>query len=158
MLTSSSLATFSTKHLLEFVEYVSERRASLLLPALFELAIEAFESTKALTEGVSTAAEGILSSKGVLRLLVTSHASLIVNSSLAIVTESLVSIAEFGELFLCLRCLVDIWMVFLCELEVCLLDISCRCVLVDSKSSVEVIAASTTAKVSGELPSASNQV
>ena len=109
MLALSSLATVSTKHLLEFVEYVSKWCASLLSALL----VESFEPAEALTEGTSSATEWVLSSEGVLSLLVTSHASLIVDSSLAVITESLIGIAEFGELFLGFWCLVDIWMVFL---------------------------------------------
>jgi len=100
--------------------------ATLRSPKLLIEALEAGETLTAATKW--TASEGALSTERVLCLFITSHSSLIVNTTFAFVTQRLIRIVNFGELLLCLFTWVDIRMILLGKLEVGLLDILLRCI------------------------------
>ena len=125
--------TFSAEHFLELLEDVTKS------PGLFELFGEPFEASEACraTEGVA-ACKRVLSSERVLSLLVTSHSGLIVDFAFAFVAQGFISVVDLSELFLGFRGLVDVRVVFLCKLEVLLLDVGLGRVAVDFECGVKV--------------------
>ena len=137
----ASTTLISTKHLLEFLEDVAEpsltSTTSLCLSKLLREAFEASETLAASSER-STSTEWALAPKRILSLLITSHSCLIVNSALALITESLVGIVDFRELLLGFLARVDIGMVLLSKLKVTLLDVVLVCASVDSKQVVVI--------------------
>ena len=111
--TTSLLST--TKHLLKLFKNIAE--TTLLLAAeATSLTTATWEATKAL-EGITLATEWILS------LLVASHARLIIDASLLVITQSFVRVVNRSEFVLCLRGLIDVGMVLLGELEVSFLNL-----------------------------------
>ena len=111
--TTSLLST--TKHLLKLFKNIAE--TTLLLAAeATSLTTATWEATKAL-EGITLATEWILS------LLVASHARLIIDASLLVITQSFVRVVNRSEFVLCLRGFVDVGVVLLGELEVSFLNL-----------------------------------
>lgn len=85
---ATTLAAITSEHLLKLFENVAE--ASLTTPA------ETLSSTSA-AHATETLSKGILATKGVLCLLVPSHASLIVDPALGLITQRFICIADLGE-------------------------------------------------------------
>ena len=127
LLLLSSTSAITSKHLLELIENITKRLALATLGSS-KLLTEAFKASKALATTKWIATEGALTSKRILSLLISSHASLIVDTSLALITKCLVSIVDFRKLLLSFLTRVHIWMVFLRKLEVSLLNISLGCI------------------------------
>ena len=118
----------SREHLLKLLKYVSKGTASGACTTLRspELVREALEACKTLAsaKGTPSPSERVLSTKGILRLLITRHSCLVVHSPLAVITQSLVCVVDLAKLFLGFCRGIHIWMVLFGKLEVRLLDVS----------------------------------
>jgi len=129
----------ATKHALELIKNVAK---GLALPTLStsELLREALEASETLaaTKWV-TLAEGVLPAKRILRLLITCHACLVVDTSLSLVAQRLVRVVDLSKLFLGLFAGVHIRMKLLGHLKVGLLDIGLGSVPVQPKHPIIVI-------------------
>lgn len=110
---AASLLT-TTKHLLKLFKNIAE--TTLLLAAEATSLTATWEATKAF-EGITLTTEWILS------LLVTSHARLIIDTSLLVITQSFVRVVNRSEFVLCLRGFIDVGVVLLSELEVSFLNL-----------------------------------
>ena len=120
----STTLLIATEHLFKLLKDVPERRLAWTSLLSSKLLREAFKASETLTtpKWISTSKRS-LTSEGVLSLLVACHSSLIIDTTLAIITESLVGIVNLGKLFLGLSTRINIWMVLLRELKVRLLDV-----------------------------------
>lgn len=130
-----------SEELLELFKYVAEGTlsAGATLATSKLLVLETFEAREA-AEAASESAERVSSR---LLLLVTSHASTVVDALLALVSERLIRLVDLSELFLGTCAPVHIGMVFFSFLEIRLLDVNLRGTLLGSKDFIEVFAAAT---------------
>lgn len=116
-LLSATGTLFPTKHSFKFLEDVSKGLLATAGPTplgFVKLVLEAFEAGEPLTSTEGTAwTEGTLPTKGILLLLITRHASLIIDASFSIVAQCLVSVVDLCKFLLGFIARVHIWMVLL---------------------------------------------
>ena len=125
---ASSLASWTTlsKEFLEFFKYITEW---ILLPSTSltsttsELVIKSFKPRETLSSTSKSSSKRILPS---LLLFIRVHASLIIDTSFAVIAKGLVCFIDGGKFLLSLWCLIDIWMVLLGQLEIRLLYLVLR--------------------------------
>lgn len=110
----STTTITASKHALKLLEYIAEACWSL---ELFWKSFKSAESCRS-SERVSSTSEWVLASKRVLRLLITSHSSLIVHLSFAFIWQRFVRVVYCCKLFFRFWCLVHIWMVLFGEFKV----------------------------------------
>lgn len=139
-LTPRTWSILTSKHLLEFFKDVTEASRLLTLSELLRESLEAFKTLESTpSKWVVCPLEWVLSTERILCLLVSCHASLIINPPFVLITQGFIRVVNLGKFLFSLRGFVHIWMVLLGKLEVALFNIRLRCASIDSKSAVKVV-------------------
>ena len=119
-------SALTAKHFLKLFEYVAE--PTLRSSPFVELARETFKPPEApLAKWIASSCKWVLATERILCLLVSSHSCLIINSPLVIITQRLVSVVDFAEFLLGLRCFVYVRMILLGKFEICFFNVRLRC-------------------------------